>query len=508
MPALPSGVGPIQIIKSTQEGLSQALRWFHQDGFTGDVLPKVERQVIGDAGMFSQFAGKYVDIADLHKMHGQGQVEVIVDEAVRKIRFDPQPNSPGDSPLSGAAATAHNLANHPMMKTPQEFEHIREKTHAAIDATKFHTDAGRVVLDDPLIANCEGIVEMLAAAFPKEALWLGEDADLVGFSLGEFSTYFEALRRWSQCALFVFVTEVLKKRKQQWECIPTPVVPLHSFFETMQSLSGLSEVIVRRITERLAYDNRTKNPDVFQQPLFVGPTLVAWSASAVLDSKYLRNMLKLMSRTPALRNHTATLIGSQDGATMRELGQLLSQRGGMQFKLHTEIVMGALEGEIDLLAYSTRFPEEVLVVEGKALLGVDEINEVASATKEMQKGQGQLRDAISMLSQMDKSIRKGLFKFVNWDAVTTIKGVVVALDAEPNELFDHSEFPGISLQSIKSRLRDNHLSSPVKFWTACHERRWLSSLRKYHRIHLPVKVGDVTYELPGLERLSEDADER
>jgi hypothetical protein len=203
-------------------------------------------------------------------------------------------------------------------------------------------------------------------------------------------------------------------------------------------------------------------------------------------------MLKLMSRTPDLRNYAATLIGSQDTAAMRELGDLLSRRGRMQFKLHSEIEAGT-RGEIDLLAYSTRYPSDILIVEGKALLGVDEINEVASATKEMQKGQRQLGKAISILSQMNTSAKERLFKFVNWNVEHVVKGVVVALDAEPNELYDHSEFPGISFESIKSRLRDNHFSSPVKFWNACRERRWLNSVRKYDKIWLPYKVGNVTY---------------
>jgi hypothetical protein len=38
------------------------------------------------------------------------------------------------------------------------------------------------------------------------------------------------------------------------------------------------------------------------------------------------------------------------------------------------------QGEIDLLAYHDKYPDTLLVVEGKTFLGVDEVTEVAQAT--------------------------------------------------------------------------------------------------------------------------------
>jgi hypothetical protein len=97
---------------------------------------------------------------------------------------------------------------------------------------------------------------------------------------------------------------------------------------------------------------------------------------------------------------------------------------------------------------------------------------------------------------------------VNWPLVKNVYGVVVSADAEPNEKYDHSEHPGISLQTIDARLRDNHFASPQKFWRACRERRWMDKLREYTKSYSPITVGDVTYELPVIVELGDAAEER
>ncbi len=196
----------------------------------------------------------------------------------------------------------------------------------------------------------------------------------------------------------------------------------------MQTLSGLPSDCVEAITLRLTYDDRTEWPEVFQQPLFCGPKTVAWSVSVPQSSKYLRNMLKLMSRTKALGKQAATLIGSREGAMLRELGDEFSHKGRCAFKLNTPIQDGDKQGEIDLLMYNCKLPEELLVIEGKAVLGVDEINEVDAATKEMQRAQQQLRKAIDILKFLPNDEKAKLFRFVNWSMVKDIYGVVVAAD--------------------------------------------------------------------------------
>lgn len=99
---------------------------------------------------------------------------------------------------------------------------------------------------------------------------------------------------------------------------------------------------------------------------------------------------------------------------------------------------------------------------------------------------------------MTNEEKAGLFKFVNWSLVKTIYGVVVSADADPNDKYDQSVYPGISLQTIMARLRDNHLASPQKFWRACKERKWMDKIRGHKESYTPITVGTVTYELPTL----------
>src|SRR5207247_6047158 len=83
-----------------------------------------------------------------------------------------------------------------------------------------------------------------------------------------------------------------------------------------------------------------------------------------------------------------------------------------------------------------------------------------------------------------------------WARVNHIYRLVVAADGDPKPKMDQSICPGISLQTVKARLRDHHYASPQKFWRACKDKKWLSDLLHWETYHQPIAVGDVTYELP------------
>lgn len=503
-----SGIGHLQTLKGLEEGLSEALRWLHPGDPHFDLTPTDDRDIIGEAGEYCAFAKKYVDIADLHKMYGRGQVEIEVNEAARRVRFvTPKDKSPAAS-MMGMSEQSHQLGKLPVVANPSSNEDLGKAIFGYLGKIDFQYASGQISLPDVAIANDPKIKEQLEWALPKEALRLDPGNDLVGFSVGDFETFFDALRRWSFCCTFGFLHSITQRGKQQWECAPTQCVERLDFVAAMIELTGLSDDTVEAITERLTYDRRTKWPEVFQQPLFCGQQSVAWSASIVQGSKSLRNMLKLMSRTKKLQNHAATLIGSREDKMLSHLGSEISKRGKAAFKLRTPIAADGEQGEVDLLAYNLKFPDELLVVEGKALLGVDEINEVDAATKEMQSGQDQLSRVIRILSKMSDEEKSALFKFVKWNLVKHVFGVVVAGDAEPNDKYDHTVFPGISLQTIEDRLRGNHLASPKKFWRACRDRRWMDGLRGYSESYRPIKVGDVTYELPSLVEPTSQAQDR
>ena len=60
-----------QILKSSEEGLSQALKWLHGGLIQIDPVPTSDWATIAEAGEYGKFAGTYVDLADVHKMYGR-----------------------------------------------------------------------------------------------------------------------------------------------------------------------------------------------------------------------------------------------------------------------------------------------------------------------------------------------------------------------------------------------------------------------------------------------------
>lgn len=498
-----SGIGHLQLLKGFDEGLAQAIQWLHDGKSRVDLIPSSDRDLIGEAGLFCRHASTYVDVADFHKMYGRKQVTIEFDEAARRIRFV---RLHGSSPATGLLGMAeHTNRLNKIMKTPdaKTARRLAEAAQNKLSAAPIRYDGSLIGLEDVRIANDTDVKSIFALAMPTEPILLEDLDDLGGFNVAEFRDFFQALQRWSFCCGHFFLESLMKRGKQQWECIPTQHVLRAEFLSKMTELSDLPIDKVSAITDRLTYDNRTKSPQVFQQPLFCGPDYVTWSVSVIQNSKFLRNMLKLMSRTKATEKYAATLIGSRERAMLRELGALLSRRGKCSFNLTAELSLGGEDAEVDLLAYNPKFPDEVLIVEAKAVLGVDEINEVDSATTEMISGQNQLAKRIAMLEAMPLEQKQGLFKFVNWNVSPKIFGVVIAADAEPNNRYDQAIFPGISLQTIKDRLRDNHFGSPLKFWKACRDRHWLTHLSEYEETYRPIKIGDVTYEIPALRRRKE-----
>lgn len=499
--------GEVQQIKNLEEALTQALRWLHDGTEQIDISPTNDSQVVEEAGSFCDFAGIYSHIADLHKMYGRRQVSIEVNETERKVRFVTPSNQFPAASIVGIFEQSYRFGKMPLAIDATEKEELRNEVMSALSKAEFHYCTGRIVLGDLRLVNNDKIKELIDWGMPQEPLPLDPEADLAGFTVGELRLFYEALRRWSFCCTSGFLIS-LKKGKQQWECAPTQCLRRSEFIDSLYQLTGLQKSKLELIAQRLTYDSRTTLPDVYQQPLFCGAHTVSWSASVVQDSRYLRNMLKLMSRTVELQNTAATLIGSRERPMLRELGELLSQKGGTQFKLMVSMTAGEETGEIDLLAYNNKYPEELLIVEGKSGLGVDEINEVNTATNEMRSGQKQLTKVKNILVKLSDDKKTNLFPFVNWQAVKHIYAVVVSAEAEPNDKYDHTEIPGISLQTIRSRLRKNHYASPAKFWRACLDRKWMDPLRAYEEHYKAFHVDTVTYELPILRESEEAAQVR
>ncbi|HMO35605.1 MAG TPA: hypothetical protein PKA06_06145 [Gemmatales bacterium] len=291
--------------------------------------------------------------------------------------------TPGFSTVTGLAENAQRQFN--LTKSIEELSAFQTKLEKVFQSARYHESEGHIVIDELTIIKDPVVVEYLLFGLPQERINLPPSTSLCQFRLVEFDAFYQALRRWSFCSTYLFLSALTKHGREQWYCVPTQVMQINHLINSLVQLADLYLDIVRSLVQFLKYDARTNAPDIFQQPLILGSDSVAWSAHLVQSSQYQRNMLKLLARTKTSERVAANLIGSnyRQKSMLNDIGVLLSQKGKCAFKLKTEIRAGNDKGEIDLLAYSTQYPEDVLLIEGKAVLGVDEINEVDAATKEM-----------------------------------------------------------------------------------------------------------------------------
>lgn len=484
------GLGPAQQIKGFHEGISQALRWLACSSDRMRVSPRPDRDLVETAGEFLRHARDYVTIADFHKMYGRGQVGLEVDEKTLTVTF----LRPQDASLTGGLV---GMWEEVVWARRVRAAHARENLGRVRKIATILSDIpiryadGHIHMDDCTRLRDEAFARPLFAQHTPSRYSLAATADLLGFTMAEFRTVYDAIRRLSDCALLLYGRAASGGMRQEL-CMPTQIMPCDELLGKLATIAGLPGETVKAVVDRLRFDHRTAAPDIFQQPLLVNSKLVAWSPYCVVSSKAERNLLKLMARTPAQADHIATIVEERGRLLLGEIGMKLS-RNHYQYKCATPI---GNVGDVDLLAYTERRPAEVLLVEAKAGLGPDEINEVDRHTAELGRGQEQLRRCLGALQAMPMEVREQIFRFVSWGQVREWYCVVVCAEGEPNQAFDHSEIPAISMTTFGNRLRRRDYATPRRFWECCVRREWVGEVGGGRPDYSAITIGDVTYRIP------------
>jgi hypothetical protein len=170
---------------------------------------------------------------------------------------------------------------------------------------------------------------------------------------------------------------------------------------------------------------------------------------------------------------------------------------GYQFKLDTPIAANGESTDVDVCLYQTARPDEILIIEAKALIASDEVNEVYEATQALIYAQQQVQRAIRILRAMPHAQKQQKLKFVNWAQVTQYFGVVITTDGEPHSPVDPKQVPVLTYASLRTRLRPRDLRYPSRFWKICTQRPWLpGEIIEEERRHRDLKIGDLVYRLP------------
>ena len=156
------------------------------------------------------------------------------------------------------------------------------------------------------------------------------------------------------------------------------------------------------------------------------------------------------------------------------------------------------KGELDLLAYNRQYPDQILLIEGKTVLAVDDLTEVLAASKELCRAQEQIRSTAMLLKSMPIKQKQALYPFVQWDGVTSYYLMVATPETQPDsQQYDYEEVPLITLETMKSQMNIKQLQSPRSFYEASRRREWLDDLIPATEFHETIEIGGIKYELPG-----------
>lgn len=481
----------IQKIKSYHDSIIWAMRFFWNDKQDLNIAPVIDQSAIENAYELITHCESYSMLADFHAGYGRGLYDIDVDESVPNIRFVSR-RQEGSMPEAGGI----------LEDTPTSIGQIRDVTRhprkirdvvQAIRQVSHSWKNGCVVIEDFSQLRDTILHDAVLSMLPPHLPVLADTADLGGMLAFEFQAFWHALFKWSVVASGLFMQAVLEG-KSQHEHLPTQITSQDHFVDVISGLTGLPEKTVYLCLQRLSFGHDCPSkPDIFLQPLLSSGGQVGWCPHVVQLSKYRRNILKLMARTPQLKATADNLIGGRELGLIGEFGTLLA-RHGYQFKQRLLLPEG--RGEIDLLAFRTDRPAEVLVVEAKAVLEVDEINEVDQATKAMVAGQNQLRNAITFLREADLAVKQRIWRGVPWTTIESYFGVVLTPSAQPNSGYDHRELPAVTLETVKCYFESRDFRSPMRIWRTSCEKRWLDKYAEVVVEYVPIKIGEVTYEIP------------
>jgi len=479
-----------------QDSLSCCLRWLCQPS-PDDMRSPSDKAVFDSAAEFLLWGCDYTSLADAHIMYGRGLADIEVDACAKNIRFVLKPE--GDRrEIDGYVQVCE------FQRTiAKQNERAQRQLLSSMAADLSHISAtyhdGSVHILNVAQLKTPALVEYYRTEASPEVLPLDSPTDLGGFSFGEYSQFWHAISNWSGALLELYALAV-RKGVEGLRCAPTQLLTQSEFVHDMAVLSDLAPSTIVRIVDRLTYDFANNRGDIWLQPFVRSNGSILWSPRIIRRSRYQRNMLKLMARTPALKDVADNIIGAQEGRFVNLIGTLLSKKAGYQFKILTRLSTQSQKAEIDFIAYQTKTPSEVLVVEAKTLLPADEVNEVSEVTNKLMTAQGQFENALGVLKSMPNEAKQRLFKFIDWSRVQKYYPLLMTPDTHPDTRYDDDVVPHMSYTSLRTYPRPRDLSKPSRLWSFCKSKQWVKERTPTKPCkYKDIRVADITYSVPILE---------
>lgn len=485
-----------QRIKYVEEGVTQALRWISEEGSL-KVTSSDSEQITVDALEFVFFSADYVQISDFHVMYGRGMIDVDLDQATRTVTFlNKKPKGMSDT-LSWHESTKFQ-SNRGLDSAISMKPEDSKRFHQEVSKIKHRFENGRLVLDDltdDVYKSVSGIATNIKSL---ESVPIPAGTDLKGFTIDEFWLFVSGLSTWSHTALSKSIS-ALRNRRPPHECMPTQIVEYSYFQSQINRLTGLNKQTINNICDRMTYQPGPKS-DYQLTPLIRFEDKIAWSPATIMCVRFERNLIKQSVRgNKLLRNHFATINGDRDRPLARCVADIFRKKG-FQFKYDTNISFEDDSTDVDILLWTAKFPNEILVVECKAIVAADEINEIKDLSTSIEYGQNQVLRIQKILNGLSLEEKERKFKFVPWKDIKAVFGIVVTSDNDPPSTISNQTVPAISLPTLKTRLRSSDLSKPSRVFTACKDRPWLElEAKEGDLVYQDIQMQDLTYRLPGFE---------
>lgn len=487
----PTTVGHFQHFKYVEEGFVYALRCFTRHHGISPLRPTGESPIICAAGDFLNFCARYALVAHLHQMTSQGLCDAEIDETTKMVTFVPRWKwEEGEGFSQGLQV---DLANIKGTRSNVEPSAVREE----LENVNFSLFAGRIVFNDYNFLGSTALRGVATATSSGENLFLPANFKIRTFCFRQFISVMEIIQTWSFVSIMLYES-LMNQGYPQESCMPTQVLKLDMFISVLNKHTRIEESVVLDIVSMLSYDMGHKG-DVYLKPFYVSDGKIMWSPFQVSKSRYKRNLLKLMSRTPELEAEASNLIGSRETLLASTIGKLFAKKGGYSFKTNVPIKSPTGNGEIDILLYTNKAPSEVLLVEIKSVLAADDINEVKSATDQMMKGQKQIKKAIDILKTMPDRDKLVIYPFVNWDVVKEYYGLVVSPDTFPGRKYCHDDIPGTTFQIMKYQLCAKDFKKPSSICSAFKTMEWKVKPLSSNVVYEDIAFEDVTYRIPSVE---------
>lgn len=193
-------IGSRQAIQAIIQSINPALLWITSEARAVCPDPAADADLIDDGGNFLTHARDYFQLSAFHIMYSRHLMPVECDEDSRLVRFI-RPKA-HDFPDGFVSAVVAELAS----KRPNSRRgEVSLAFNQWLSRAAYTLDRGRIHFTRPNAFASKEIVDVAGLFAMPETLELSDEIDLIGFTMGEFRSFWLGLHCWSIAATELYL---------------------------------------------------------------------------------------------------------------------------------------------------------------------------------------------------------------------------------------------------------------------------------------------------------------